>query len=456
MKGKVLPALLITVILTLLVSCGGDSGSTDNGGGTTGNNSSFDRNNVTMVSAYTEAQRLGFSGTLEQFIDMISGENGVDGNDGVGITDIIVDGDGVLIIWLSDGRAIHCGKVVGADGKDGAPGEDGEDGAPGKDGEDGAPGKDGVDGEDGKDGVDGADGVTPMLKVGEDNYWYVSYDDGATWTCLNVKATGEDGKDGQDGQDGQDGVDGAPGKDGADGEDGVSVVDAYVDDDLHLWIVLSNGTKIDAGYVGVDGDGSNYTTYTVTFVDYNGKVLKTQSVVSGKSATAPNPPQREGFKFIGWDKTFDNITDNLTVTAQYQEITSPTIIVQDAVVNSGEETVSVVISLLNNPGISSMKLIVTYGDELVLQNVTFNSEFGAYVTAPYPYNNPQSITFISPLVEVSASGKFATLTFALPDNISENIEIDVLVSVDQENTYDEKFVDVAFDTVNGKVTIIND
>lgn len=49
----------------------------------------------------------------------------------------------------------------------------------------------------GKDGAAGADGITPQLKI-EDGYWYVSTDEGKSWTKLG-KATGEDGADGQDG-----------------------------------------------------------------------------------------------------------------------------------------------------------------------------------------------------------------------------------------------------------------
>lgn len=76
-------------------------------------------------------------------------------------------------------------------------------GAPGKDGEDGTPGQ---------------DGITPQLKI-EDGYWYVSYDNGSTWTRLS-KATGEDGAPGQDGQDGEDGKDGQDGEQGPQGPQG--------------------------------------------------------------------------------------------------------------------------------------------------------------------------------------------------------------------------------------------
>lgn len=48
-----------------------------------------------------------------------------------------------------------------------------------------------AEGRDGKDGQNGADGITPKLKI-ENDYWYISYDNGKTWTELG-KATGEDG-----------------------------------------------------------------------------------------------------------------------------------------------------------------------------------------------------------------------------------------------------------------------
>ncbi len=40
-------------------------------------------------------------------------------------------------------------------------------------------------------GTDGKDGITPLLKI-ENEYWYISYDNGTTWTQL-CKATGENG-----------------------------------------------------------------------------------------------------------------------------------------------------------------------------------------------------------------------------------------------------------------------
>ena len=68
--------------------------------------------------------------------------------------------------------------------------------------------------------------------------------------------------------------------------------------------------------------------YTVTFKDWDGTVLETQTVEEGSSATAPSNPTRDGYNFTGWDVDFSNVTSNLTVTAQYS-IQSYTVIFKD-------------------------------------------------------------------------------------------------------------------------------
>ena len=227
-------------------------------------------------------------------------------------------------------------KAAGTDGKDGEKGEDGEtpyigengnwwigetdtgvkaagtDGTNGKDGADGltpsigengnwwigetdtgvkAAATDGADGKDGADGTNGVDGRTPQLKIGDDNLWYVSYDNGQNWESLNVKATGEmgatgaqgekgdkgdqgeqgiqgvqgekgdagaDGASGQNGTNGingkngvngQDGQNGQDGKDGQDGTAGRGIDNAMIDNDGYLILTMTDGTTINAGLV---------------------------------------------------------------------------------------------------------------------------------------------------------------------------------------------------------------
>ena len=73
----------------------------------------------------------------------------------------------------------------------------------GRDGQNGQDGNDGQNGNNGQNGQNGADGITPTLKI-ENGMWYVSYDNGSTWTMLG-QATGDPGQPGQPGQNGQDG-----------------------------------------------------------------------------------------------------------------------------------------------------------------------------------------------------------------------------------------------------------
>ncbi|MCL2151655.1 MAG: InlB B-repeat-containing protein [Oscillospiraceae bacterium] len=60
--------------------------------------------------------------------------------------------------------------------------------------------------------------------------------------------------------------------------------------------------------------------YTVTFVDWDDTVLKEEEVLFGDAATAPIPPARPGYTFIGWDVAFDDVTSDLTVQAQYNKV----------------------------------------------------------------------------------------------------------------------------------------
>ena len=57
--------------------------------------------------------------------------------------------------------------------------------------------------------------------------------------------------------------------------------------------------------------------FTVTFVGWDGTVLKQQTVVPGSAASAPSAPPRDGYAFIGWDADFSNVQGDITVNAVY-------------------------------------------------------------------------------------------------------------------------------------------
>ena len=57
----------------------------------------------------------------------------------------------------------------------------------------------------------------------------------------------------------------------------------------------------------------------VTFVDWNGRT-EVRTVKYGEAATAPITPTREGYIFKGWKQSFDHVTSDITVEADYQII----------------------------------------------------------------------------------------------------------------------------------------
>ncbi|MCW3491002.1 InlB B-repeat-containing protein [Dethiobacter alkaliphilus] len=61
------------------------------------------------------------------------------------------------------------------------------------------------------------------------------------------------------------------------------------------------------------------STYNVTFKDWDGSILKAETIEYGSSATAPAAPTKTGYTFSGWDTGFGNITSNLSVTAEYEQ-----------------------------------------------------------------------------------------------------------------------------------------
>ncbi|MGI6732549.1 MAG: InlB B-repeat-containing protein [Anaerovoracaceae bacterium] len=82
--------------------------------------------------------------------------------------------------------------------------------------------------------------------------------------------------------------------------------------------------------------------YIVTFVDHDGTVIDIQTVEHGGSATAPAAnPEREGYTFTGWDVAFNNVTENLTVKAQYEIKTYTVSFVDTNAVDLTEATIEV-------------------------------------------------------------------------------------------------------------------
>jgi len=194
-----------------------------------------------------------------------NGINGTNGTNGVdGITPQLKIEGGYWYVSYNEGVSwTQLGKATGADGQNGANGTNGINGTNGTNGVDGitprlkieggywyvsynegvswaqlgkATGADGQNGTNGTNGINGTngtngvDGITPQLKI-EGGYWYVSYNEGVSWTQLG-KATGADGQNGTNGTN------------GIDGKDGDSMFKSVTYDENYVYFTLANGTEL--------------------------------------------------------------------------------------------------------------------------------------------------------------------------------------------------------------------
>ena len=204
-------------------------------------------------------------------------------------------------------------------------------------------------------------------------------------------------------------------------------------------------------------------TYTVTFKDWNGTVLKTQQVQYGGAATAPANPTRTGYTFTGWDKAFNNVTANLVVTAQYVQnepvstpvpSDAPQIVVESKTTSAGS-TVAVNISIANNPGFVTMGIQVAYDSNLTLLSVSDTGLVPGQMFST-EIENPQPLYWANPTAtaDCTVNGKIATLTFKVADNAEEG-EYHIRVSYDYDNydIYNQSGEAVQFATVNGTLTV---
>ena len=290
-----------------------------------------------IVEIKKDGKVIGYTITFGKHdpITIYHGQDGKDGQDGANgssstpVIGVAQDTDGVYYWtlngkWLLDDNGNKL-PVSGKDGQNGTNGSNGQDGADGKDGQDGEDGKDGADGQDGKDGKDG---VTPQLKI-EEGYWFISYDNGATWTQLG-KATGEDGKDGQNGSNGTNG------KDGKDGQDGDSMFQSVTQDDDYVYFTLADGTviKIAKGSGSNDQPNSEFI-FTITYDPNGGEgVMEKDTFYYDYSVTIDYCQfTKEGYFFKEWNTRQDgtgvsytggrvlNAYRNITLYAQWGSLT---------------------------------------------------------------------------------------------------------------------------------------
>lgn len=350
---------------------------------------------VTGVTPITKnGETIGYTITFtkSQHITIYHGEDGKDGVNGTdgqdGHTPVIgvkQDTDGIYY-WTLDGDWLldDVGNKIKAQGTDG------------KDGVDGTDGKDGENGKDGINGTDGKDGITPQLKI-ENDYWYISYDNGVTWTQLG-KATGEDGQNGVNGTNGTNGVD------GIDGDSFFQGVDTSNDD--YVIFTLADGTELVL---------PRHKTLSISF-----------DIAEG-AACMPSASIKVGYKLTGADSgtTIETIGDGgwksvvtkTSISSGYITVTAP---------ESGGDGKVVMLATTSN-GFTAMKAI-TFEEGVIMDvsdayQVNYENstlEVTLRTNLAYTVSIPDDAKSWISVADTRASIRTETLTFTIKENPEEN------------------------------------
>ncbi|MBQ7388829.1 MAG: hypothetical protein IJW01_05635, partial [Paludibacteraceae bacterium] len=236
--------------------------------------------------------------------DGANGADGANGQDGASpIVGVAKDTDGVYY-WTLNGEWLldADGNKLRVSGQDGADGNDGQNG------------------QDGQNGSNGQDGVTPQLKI-EADYWWISYDNGNTWTQLG-KAKGDKGDTG------------ATGAAGADGQDGDSMFQRVTQDAANVYFTLADGTLITIAKGGGGADDGGYV-FTITYMPNGGEgEVVIDTVYYANAYTLRNTAlfSKSGFYIAMWNTKPDgtgvdfsgareliSITRNITFYAKWAQ-----------------------------------------------------------------------------------------------------------------------------------------
>ena len=100
---------------------------------------------------------------------------------------------------------------------------------------------------------------------------------------------------------------------------------AYEEDDIYNIDDKNVAFELIPGEISVKGSSSATEAVTgaavhiVTFKDSNGGVILSQTVEQGQSPIYPVAPELDGYVFRGWDKVVCTVTEDVVITAIYDE-----------------------------------------------------------------------------------------------------------------------------------------
>lgn len=214
-------------------------------------------------------------------------------------------------------------------------------------------------------------------------------------------------------------------------------------------------------------------TYTITYNANGGtnapaSQTKTENV---NLVLTKSTPTRNGYTFKGWATTASSQTvsykpgatytanSNVTLYAVWEKnnvnVNGPKFVISNSSARVGS-TVTVDISIKNNPGITAFNFAIDFPkDILTLTNVEYKDLFSSRALGSQNLTNPFTVSWFSMRSEnETANGVIATLKFLVNKNVKKG-NYPITLTYDRDNVFNASFTNVEFSVDNGEIAVID-
>lgn len=219
------------------------------------------------------------------------------------------------------------------------------------------------------------------------------------------------------------------------------VISYSVDDNNQIVLKLSDGNYVTLKHKELF---LNKKWYTVKFFSLNKSLLKTENVREGEDASPPETPKEDGYHFLKWDKSFNDVKRDLEIYAQYEKNKNePEIFVRNKKIGSKQDEIWVNVEVKNNPGILGMTLQIKYDEKSIhLQDAKVGDTVKEYLT-------------LTKDKKMNSGCKFLFDGVALPEKISrKGVILELKFKINRISTFDKVLIEISAekgDIVNGKL-----
>lgn len=212
------------------------------------------------------------------------------------------------------------------------------------------------------------------------------------------------------------------------------------------------------------------STYTISYNANGGtnapaSQTKTEDV---NLVLTKSVPKRDGYTFKGWATSASSqivvykagatytANANATLYAVWEkdiDTNASAFVVSDVSAKAGS-TVTVDISINNNPGITAFNFSVDYPEEVMsLTGVEYKTLFSSKASGSKTMTSPFIISWFSTLSEdETANGVIVTLTFKVNEDVEAG-SYPINLTYDENNVFDSSFTNIAFAVDNGNVVV---